>query len=181
MWCRGSLDGGPLRKSLRTRSWERAEEIKRRIEAGKPARVPTIDEALDAFLAEQVARAISVATQRKLKPLVASLKAFCVSHGLTHLNELDLDHTRLFRLTWKDSPISAAKKLERLRAIFNFFLASRWTVTNPARAIKRPVITDPPTCLSTPVRSKPSSSTLTENGGCARWCSCTRGCGSGTP
>jgi len=39
------------------------------MEEGRPVAVPSIDAAVDAFLAEQKARALSEATQRKLKVL----------------------------------------------------------------------------------------------------------------
>ena len=145
MWGRGIVEGVPVRQSLKTRSWEKAEQTKREMEDGKAVDPPSIEFALDTFMTEQTARAVSEATQRKLKPLVASLKLFCAAHGLMSIQQLDLQQTRLYRSTWKDSPISALKKLERLRSIFGFFVASGWIKSNPARIIKSPVVSDPPT------------------------------------
>ena len=57
------------RQSLKVSSWEKAEQLRRQMEEGRPVAVPSIDAAVDAFLAEQKARALSEATQRKLKVL----------------------------------------------------------------------------------------------------------------
>jgi len=145
MWARGILDGVAVRRALKTRSWEHAEELKREAEQGKRTEPVTIDFALDTFLAEQTARAVSRATERKIKPLIASLRTFCATHRLTLIPQLDLNHVRLFRSLWKDSPISALKKLERLRSFFNFCMASGWIKQNPAKILKNPIVTDPPT------------------------------------
>ena len=107
MWARGIVEGVAVRHSLKTRSWEQAEQLKRDIEFGKHAEPVEINFALDTFLAEQTARSVSPATLRKLKPLIASLRTFCDANRITHIPQLDLNHVRLFRASWKDSPISA--------------------------------------------------------------------------
>ena len=145
VWVEGVLEGVYHRHSLKVSSWEKAEQIRRQLEEGKPAAVPSIDAALDAFLAEQKARALSLSTQRKLKVLATYLRTFCVERRITTLPQLDLDRTREFRNSWKDSPISALKKLERLRSFFAFCVASGWRQDNPARILKNPVVTNPPT------------------------------------
>jgi len=145
MWARGVVEGVAVRRSLKTRSWEHAEQLKREVEFGKRAEPVEINFALDAFLAEQTARSVSPATLRKLRPLIAGLRTFCDAHRLTHIPQLDLNHIRLFRASWKDSPISALKKLERLRSFFNFCIASGWIQNNPAKMLKKPIVTEPPT------------------------------------
>jgi hypothetical protein len=94
IWIEGVLDGVYRRHSLKVSSWETAEDLRRQMEAGKPAAVPSVDSALGAFLAEQKARALSSATQRKLKVLAKHLRTFCAEHGLTMLPQLNLDLTR---------------------------------------------------------------------------------------
>ncbi|HEY6392318.1 MAG TPA: hypothetical protein VIX89_13620, partial [Bryobacteraceae bacterium] len=59
------MNGVYHRQSLKVASWEQAEQIRRQMEEGRPAAAPSIDSALDAFLAEQKARALAPATQRK--------------------------------------------------------------------------------------------------------------------
>src|SRR5688572_10870422 len=56
-----------------------------------------------------------------------------------------MNSIREFRATWKDAPISALKRLERVRSFFRFCQASGWISTNPAAAVKPPKITTPPT------------------------------------
>jgi integrase/recombinase XerD len=145
VWVEGIVNGVYHRHSLKVSSWEQAEQIRRQMEEGRPAAEPSIDSSLDAFLAEQKSRALSLATQRKLKVLATSLRSFCVERGLTRLHQLDLERTREFRNSWKDSAISALKKLERLRSFFSFCVASGWRKDNPARIIKNPIITNAPT------------------------------------
>jgi integrase/recombinase XerD len=145
MWTRGIVDGVAIRRSLKVRSWEKAEKLKRDLELGKSTEPVTVEFAIEAFLAEQTARAVSEATQRKIKPLMQGLREFCSTQGLTTLVQLDLSHVRLFRASWKDSPISALKKLERLRSFFKFSVASGWIQSNPASVLKNPIVTDPPT------------------------------------
>jgi len=145
VWVEGIVKGVYLRQSLKVSSWEQAEQIRRQMEEGRPAAAPSIDSALDTFLAEQKSRALSPATQRKHNVLAKSLRLFSAEHGLTRLHQLDLERTREFRNSWKDSPISALKKLERLRSFFSFCVASGWRQDNPARIIKNPIITNTPT------------------------------------
>lgn len=145
VWVEGVLDGSYRRHSLKTSSWERAEQIRRELERGRSAEPVTIEFALSAFLDDQKARSISEGTQRKIKPLIATLRTFCAESRLTTLPELDLNHVRRFRAAWKDSPISALKKLERLRSFFNFCVASGWIAANPAKILKNPIVTNPPT------------------------------------
>ncbi len=47
--------------------------------------------------------------------------------------------------TWKDGAISAHKKLERLRAFLSFCVSSKWLDENPAKGVKPPKVTTPPT------------------------------------
>lgn len=145
VWVEGILNGAYHRRSLKVSSWEKAEQIRREMEEGRPAAAPSVDLALNAFLAEHQARAVSQATQRNLKVLAKGLRTFCEERGLTVLPQLDLDRTREFRNSWKDSPISALKKLERLRSFFAFRVASGWRPDNPARILKNPIVANPPT------------------------------------
>jgi hypothetical protein len=69
-WINGTLEGGFIRKTAKTRSWEKAEELKRKWEeaAGpKKVEVVTIEEAVDAYLADAKARELRDSTLYKLK------------------------------------------------------------------------------------------------------------------
>jgi len=60
-------------------------------------------------------------------------------------HQRDVDALRRFRATWPDSPITAAKNLERLRNFFRFCADSRWIADNPAKAVRPPRVIQSPT------------------------------------
>src|ERR1019366_10105502 len=72
LWATGTLDGQPYRKSLKTRSFDRAEETKREIENGsRPAQEKsiTIKAALDTYIKDSEKRNLSKGTLKKYKRL----------------------------------------------------------------------------------------------------------------
>jgi len=77
--------------------------------------------------------------------LQSQMKTWADTRGLALLSQFDLDTLSQFRQSWKDSPRTAAKKVERLRALFAFALARKWIAENPARDIKLPKISVCPT------------------------------------
>jgi site-specific recombinase XerD len=58
---------------------------------------------------------------------------------------LSVDEVRRYRETWELAPISARKKLERLRTFFKFCIENQWAHRNPATGIKPPIAHDRPT------------------------------------
>src|SRR5260370_35465932 len=68
-WINGTLDGRFIRKTAKTRSWEKGEELKRRweeAEGPKKAKPVTIQHAVKAYLADATARKLRTATLSKL-------------------------------------------------------------------------------------------------------------------
>ncbi len=149
VWVQGILKGRSLRKSLHTASWERAEDELRAMDAPEPAAVQAetdrdILEAYGAFYKE-CERRIAPATLRKYRYLEEQLKTFCRRSGIETLKAFTVQHVRDFRTTWTESPRSANKKLERLRAFFNFCVENEWTHRNPAKLVKLDKVRDAPT------------------------------------
>ena len=144
LWATGTLLGQPYRKSLKTRSWERAEQIARMIENGRqePDKADgiTVKAALDSFIAECESRNLNASTIGKYKRLARTLSAYADSSLLIHLTQLDSERIRAFRAGWKLAPRTASKQLERLRAVFRFFQENDWITKNPAKAIKAPQV-----------------------------------------
>ena len=76
MWIEGTGPGGYIRRSLKTSSWERAEVLRRELEAPKPgenpasAKEPTLRDASEKFYRESVARNLTPASLKKYR-------AFC--------------------------------------------------------------------------------------------------------
>ena len=120
IWVDGTLDGHDVRKSVQTRNWEKAQAMIRDWEAnggrGDDNPIPTVAEACGDFIADAEARKLTEATVYKYSLLFQQLQSFAEDHGLRFLDQFDVRTIRQFRATWKDSPISALKKLERLRA-----------------------------------------------------------------
>ncbi len=77
--------------------------------------------------------------------LTAAPAKFCDGENIGNIPQLDIGRVRQFRASWKDSPISALKKLERTRSFFKFCVDSGWMKENPAKPLKSPIVTDPPT------------------------------------
>src|SRR6267143_371715 len=139
-WVDGSLNGVEMRKSLRLRDWQRAQELVRQWEAeGQRVEKPkplTVKEACDKFVADAEARNLREPTLYKYRLLFRQLQDFAVLHGLPCLTDFDLDWMRRFRASWKNKNISARKKLEAFRAFFRFVHESGWIPTNPASHLK---------------------------------------------
>jgi integrase/recombinase XerD len=153
VWADGSVGGVEIRKSLRTRDWEKAQDIVRQWEAGgqpttqsKQSNAPiTVGQAWQDFLSDMEARNLSVSTVRKYKLLSRTIQDFAARRGLRFLVQVDLVTLRAFREGWRDRPLSSAKKLERLRAFFRFAQESKWIEDNPASKLKTPKVTQRPT------------------------------------
>jgi integrase/recombinase XerD len=149
IWVDGSLNGVEMRKSLRLRDWQRAQELVRQWEAeGQRVEKPkplTVKEACDKFAADAEARNLREPTLYKYRLLFRQLQDFVAVHGLPCITDFDIDWVRRFRGSWKNKNISARKKLEAFRTFFRFVHESGWIPTNPASHLKPPKITEPPT------------------------------------
>ncbi len=147
VWTEGTVEGKYFRQSLKTRSWERAEQKVREMESGKPTERITIEQACDAFVADAKARGLRKPSVYKYELLFRQLKEFAESAGMQFLTECesDVDALRKFRESWKNKNYSARKKLEALRTFFRFAVDSGWIKTNPAKLIKPPKVDEPPT------------------------------------
>lgn len=144
MWIQGVVAGRAIRHSLKTASWERAEELKREIDDGARPAVDeppiTIEEALGRFLSDCQARNLNFSTLNKYRYLERQLAAFAKENGYRNLVELDARAVRDFRNSWKLGPLTSAKELERLRAFFRYSVDSDLIEKNPAKTIRPPVV-----------------------------------------
>jgi integrase/recombinase XerD len=143
-WIEGTVEGKYHRRSLKTRSWERATKLAREIEEGRTHSV-SIEEATASFLRDAEARGLRPPSIYKYKLLFKQLKAFAEGEGIRYLSECDVETLRTFRESWINKNYSARKKLEALRTFYRFVHESGWLTTNPAILIKPPKVEDPPT------------------------------------
>jgi integrase/recombinase XerD len=81
---------------------------------------------------------------------MSDLRAFAKAHGCRMLSQLDVTQLRRYRAGWTEGPLTAVKKLERVRSFFRFCLESKWIDENPARALKMPRVPTKPTLPFTP-------------------------------
>ncbi|HUZ45940.1 MAG TPA: tyrosine-type recombinase/integrase [Terriglobia bacterium] len=88
------------------------------------------------------ARHVGPAQLGKYKLLIKELKDVI---GQRNIAEVTLEDLRNYRGLWHVSPVSAQKKLERLKTFFRFAHDSGWISNNPARLLKPPKIKPRPT------------------------------------
>ncbi len=151
LWIDGRLNGKRLHKALRTSDWQKAQLIARdwELDSSPSKRAKhnaiTLEESWKAFLADLVARNLQVSTIRKYRLLAREMREEASRNGHRLIMHFDSIVLREFRSTWQMSPLSSVKKLERLRAFFNFCQDNEWIESNPARKIKPPKAPHRPT------------------------------------
>jgi integrase/recombinase XerD len=150
IWVDGYLSDTEIRKSLGTRDWQKAQDTIRRWEADgqrtRDVREPeTLDHAKQSYLADAVARKLAEPTVYKYTLLLRHLAAFAEERGLRTLKELTVEELGVFRSRWKDGPLSAGKKLERLRTFLRFCERRKWVTENAALDLKPPKVIQRPT------------------------------------
>lgn len=151
IWVQGSIGGETIRRSMNTANWTAAStsvhqwQSSGRIGVLKPE-LPTITDAVDKFLKEAKTRNLAATTIQKRRELLeGKLLPFCKRKGYRQLRDLTVDRLRDFRHGWSYSPLSAAKRLEYLRAFCRFCVDSGWMERNPASALKPTKVSHRPT------------------------------------
>src|SRR4029077_21103086 len=124
---RWTQNGTQYRRKAGTRSWEEAEEGKRRLEDQLAGRVPntpesngarTVADAVDLFLKDKKVQGVSVDVQGKYAGELARLRTFCESQQILTVQGITRELLTEFCGTWADdypSTITRAKVRERLR------------------------------------------------------------------
>jgi integrase/recombinase XerD len=146
-WIDGVIDGRRYNKSLRTQNRNVAEEKLRQLEIGEaldPQACPSLAEACESFLLDAQARELREPTLYKYRLLFKRLKSFSEQSGLHYVKDFGVKDLRRFRESWTYSAISANKKLEELRAFFQFCFESGWIAKNWARKLKPAKVKSPP-------------------------------------
>lgn len=138
----GMHNGKRYRQSLDTINWKAAEDKKAAIEAGEQPEAVTVTEAVERFIADCEARDLGPAQLGKYNLLGKELKG---RFGNRELPTLNVDDLRAYRESWEYSPITASKKLERLKTFFRFSQDAGWISKNPAKLLKPPKVKQKPT------------------------------------
>ena len=152
VWVDGRLKGERVHSSLGTSDWQKALQIVRDWEAdgsctssSRKTEQISVENAWLRFIADLEARKLQTSTTRKYRLLQKQMAEFCERKGLRLLKQFDINAMDEFRNGWKDGPLSASKKLERVRAFFRFAQKRKWTLENPASELRAPKVSFKPT------------------------------------
>jgi|HubBroStandDraft_6_1064221.scaffolds.fasta_scaffold341999_2 site-specific recombinase XerD len=142
LWAKGTLEGKPFQKSLKTRNFERAEQIKRTLEDGIQAKeqpkAVTVKSALASYVKESERRNLNATTLRKYKFLQSALDSHAEKARTPELRSWTTATVRSYLETRKIGPTAAGKEIERIRTFFNFCISNGWITINPAKPIRAP-------------------------------------------
>lgn len=151
IWVQGTLGGESVRRAIDQTSWQGASTLLLEWNAtGRigevRSNVPSLSEAIEAYLRDCTARHLADTTMRKRKLLLErQLLPWATTHGAVNLKRITPNVMREFRNTWTDAPLSSLKKLERLRAFFKFCVSNGWISKNPTEGIRPPKVEPNPT------------------------------------
>jgi integrase/recombinase XerD len=146
IWADGVIGGKEIRRTLRTRNWQRAQKLVRdmEIEDKEPDARITIEHACESFKQDQTGRALRQSSLDRYGPLFTRLKEFAASEGIRYIDQLDLEALRRFRASWTAKNYGARNELERLRSLFRYAHDVEWIPNNPAKKLKSPRIESAP-------------------------------------
>src|SRR5258708_25386581 len=116
----GSLPSrsGTMRFSAKTRSWEKAEQQARKYEIAattgeevqRTSSLPTVKEAVNAYLADAEARGLAHGTIEKLRQVFKKqLVGFADQHRIVFLRDFNPRHLTEWRSSWTDPALSKKK------------------------------------------------------------------------
>jgi integrase len=135
IWAQGVLHGERIRQSLDLTNWEAANKRARDWEVYGKANSLSLADALDRFITQGESNGLSSDTINRHKLLKRELESF---FGDIQVRAITLDEVSKFRESWKLSPITARKKIERVRSFFKFCVDRDWIAKNPAKGLKLP-------------------------------------------
>ncbi len=152
-WIQGTLpDGRYLRKTAKTRSWEKAETLCRRLEdesdPNKPEARPRakIVEAIQTFRKDEESRSLTAGTLKKSRYFFETqLTEWAHEEGLVYLDQLTPAVLTKFRAGWGNAAQTTQRKHERLIAFLWFCVRMDWITKNPAILLKRVRVESVPT------------------------------------
>jgi site-specific recombinase XerD len=146
MWAEGTTPTGYIRKSLGTNSWEAADDLRKKLEAGKPIvrrQAKRTDDAADRFLANKEVQGKAEGTVRIAKRRMEEFKAWCAQEGYTYLTEVDTEVLDRYRQTWTGGASTRAHKQGTIFNLFAYCLKMKWVSENPAANLSRIQWDDP--------------------------------------
>jgi integrase/recombinase XerD len=144
LWVVGRIEGKPIKRSLKTRNWDRADQIKNSLEANiqpveKPAAV-TVAHAIQKYYEACEQRRLSENTLRKYRTVKKIISEFADQRVIVRLADFTQQHVRDLIKQRKLGALTSAKEIERIRTFFTFCVDNDWLEKNPARPVKPPKV-----------------------------------------
>jgi len=160
-WVNGVVgpEGPFIRRSAKTRSWEKAEEFKRQLEGelaakqtgglertvSKPEKM-AVKDAITRFLNSKRNENLAESTLDKLKTIFEKqFLSWASASRFKYLDDITAADLEAFRDTWEDGPLAKKKKQERLIGFFHYCVRLGWIKSNPAVLLGRVRAEGPPT------------------------------------
>jgi len=144
IWVQGTLGGEEIRKSLDLSSWEPAETLIRAWKEagklgveGKPE--VSIHEAIEKYLRDARTR-LKPSTVDLYRRGLSHLSSWCDAEKVKSIADLDIGKLRSYRESWVCRPVTAARRIDRLKIFLNFCVDSGWLQRNPAKVLKPPEV-----------------------------------------
>ena len=160
-WINGIVgpDGPFIRRSAKTRNWEKAEEFKRQLEAqyhakqnagreaviAEPEKV-VVSDAVSRFLSSKRNENLAESTLDKLETIFEKqFLSWATAARFKYISDITTADLEDYRDTWKDGPLARKKKQERLIGFFHYCVRLGWIKSNPAGLLGRIRAEGPPT------------------------------------
>jgi integrase len=146
IWLTGTLLGKPYRKSAKTRNWEAAEKERRRLESGGDPEPQvtvavavegtTLARAIEVFTTDLTSQDRAADTIRKYRLLFDQLAKFAEARGFRTIEAFNREVLVDFRASWTEGAATRNKKLDRLKAFFNFCHDAGWLPKKLTKSLK---------------------------------------------
>jgi integrase/recombinase XerD len=152
---RWTQNGVQYRRTAGTRSWERAEEQKRRLEDQLAGRIPTavetttgqtVDAAVKLFLQDKTTQGLSSGVLGKYSRELARLRSYCESAGTFTVQAITKELLTGYCATWTElypSTTTRAKVRERCRSFLRYCFEAQWLPRVPT--LPKIKVDEPPT------------------------------------
>lgn len=138
----GELKSKRYRKSLSTRSLDKAYRKLAQLERPDYQEPKSVQEAVEAFKSSK--EDMGHGTKRNQRRALDNFLRIAKTVGISKLDDVEIETVDLFR---KKRPISATtwtKELAILRNFFSFCVARKWMLFNPAKEVKPPIVKPKP-------------------------------------
>jgi integrase len=151
IWVQGSLGGESVRQALDVTSREAASRLvnewnaagKIRAAKEEPARV---DDAVAKYLEAKRNKKLADSTLYKLRHIFdVQFLGFCKRDGIRYLKQVTPAKLLEWQSSWKDAPLAASKKYQRVVGFFYFCIRMKWMSDNPMKSIDPPKVKQVPT------------------------------------